>query len=49
MKSIWEVDTRLRDKALKLLDKTIDKDGQISESELNKAKLAIENFEACLH
>jgi uncharacterized membrane protein len=49
MKTIDQVNPQLRDEALKLLDRIIDKDGQILQAELTKAKLVMENLEASLH
>lgn len=49
MKTIDQINPKLRDEALKLLADVIDKDGQISQTELTKAKLVLENFEASLH
>jgi hypothetical protein len=49
MKTIDQVNPILRDEALKCLDDIIDKDGQISQIELTRAKLVLENLEANLH
>lgn len=49
MKTIDQVNPKLRNEALKLLNGVIDKDGQISQVELTRAKLVLENLEANLH